>query len=219
MAETLASRQLVGVMGGTFDPVHYGHLRVAQAAKQVLRANEMRLLPCHVPPHRNAPSVSDADRLNMLRLALKEKEFSDLQLDMREYSRQGPSYSVDTLAELREELGSDSAIVWLMGADAFNQLDTWERWEKLSDFAHIAVAVRPGATLSPSSKVSLWLDNHLVSSERIAESPSGAVTLLEIPPIAMSATEVREQLRSNASIDQFVPAEVARYIREKKLYL
>lgn len=214
---THTRRRLIGIMGGTFDPIHYGHLRVAQGAKRALSADDMRLLPCRLPPHRSVPASSEHDRLTMLQLALEE--YPELQLDTREYQRGGLSYSVDTLAELRRELGQEIAIAWLMGVDAFNHLDTWERWEKLADYAHIAVAIRPGAELSPSAKVDCWLNSRLVRPELLRESSCGAVTLLDIPPVDISATQVRRQLQLRAAIDEWLPPAVANYIREKKLYI
>ena len=130
----------MAIFGGTFDPVHLGHLSVAWEAAELLDA-DVRLMPASVPPHRPAPAADAAQRAAMLRAALQEQ--SRLTLDTRELERSGPSYTIDTLIELRAEHG-DRPLVLLLGADAFAGLPTWHRWRELFDLAHIGVLSRPG---------------------------------------------------------------------------
>ena len=135
----------LGVFGGTFDPVHLGHLSVAWEAAELLDA-EVRLIPTNVPPHRPPPMASADERVAMLRVALRGQD--RLTLDTRELERSGPSYTVDTLAELRAELGQ-RALVLLVGADMFAQLPAWDRWHELFDLAHVGVLSRPGVGAQP----------------------------------------------------------------------
>lgn len=135
------STRPLAILGGTFDPVHLGHLRSAWEASEVLDA-EVRLLPCHVPPHRERPVASVEQRVAMLRAALSGQ--GRLALDTRELRRSGPSYSIDTLLEIRASIGSDRPLVLLLGADAFAGLPNWHRWRELFNHAHIGVLARAG---------------------------------------------------------------------------
>ncbi|HJT98573.1 MAG TPA: nicotinate-nucleotide adenylyltransferase, partial [Rhodanobacteraceae bacterium] len=132
----------LAILGGTFDPVHNAHLRVAWEASERLGA-EVRLIPANVPPHREPPIANARERAAILRAALKGQD--RLVLDERELEREGPSYTIDTLIGLREEIGPERALILLVGADAFLGLSSWHRWGELFDYAHIAVLTRPGA--------------------------------------------------------------------------
>src|SRR5579885_3221529 len=135
------STRPLAILGGTFDPVHLGHLRAAWEAGEALDA-EVRLIPTNVPPHRPAPVANAQQRAAILRAALTGQD--RLKLDTRELDRAGPSYTFDTLTSLREEIGAQRALVVLLGADAFAGLPSWHRWRELLDLAHIAVLTRPG---------------------------------------------------------------------------
>ena len=131
----------VGVFGGTFDPIHYGHLRTAFELLQALRLAEVRFIPCSDPPHRGKTYASAAERLRMVALAIDGQE--GFVADDRELARGGPSYSIDTLLTLREEFPQRS-LGLILGMDAFLGLHTWYRWDEILDVAHIVVAHRPG---------------------------------------------------------------------------
>ena len=132
----------IGVFGGTFDPIHYGHLRLAEELADRLQLGEVRIVPARVPPHRAAPKVTSSHRLEMVRLACAGNP--RFLVDDRECRREGPSYTVDTLLGLRAELAADTPLCLLMGVDAYLALTTWSRWERLYDLAHIVIAHRPG---------------------------------------------------------------------------
>ena len=132
---------MIGIFGGTFDPVHFGHLRPALDVKQALGLREMRLIPCFSPPHRQQPVANPGQRLTMLRAAVGEEP--ELLVDNREMKREGVSYMVDTLSSLREEFG-DEPLCLVLGSDAFLQLDGWHRWREIIELAHIVVTHRPG---------------------------------------------------------------------------
>ncbi|HEV2009177.1 MAG TPA: nicotinate-nucleotide adenylyltransferase, partial [Burkholderiales bacterium] len=132
----------IGIFGGTFDPIHYGHLRLAQEIAESVRMAEIRLVPAGTPPHRAAPQVSSQQRLDMVRLAAAGNPL--FTVDEREVKRSGPGYTVDTLVELRREAGATRPLCMLLGADAFLELATWHRWHELFGLAHLIVAHRPG---------------------------------------------------------------------------
>ncbi|MDP3877813.1 MAG: nicotinate-nucleotide adenylyltransferase [Methylobacter sp.] len=136
---------MIGIFGGTFDPVHFGHLRSALEVKDIFGLDEVRLIPCAMPPHRESPAVTAAMRLQMLALAIKNQP--GLKIDTRELERyerqQTPSYMVDTLESLRQEFPHETLLLFI-GTDAFKYLTGWHQWQRLFDYAHIVVLTRPG---------------------------------------------------------------------------
>jgi nicotinate-nucleotide adenylyltransferase len=182
----------IAILGGTFDPVHLGHLRVAWEASEALDA-EVRLMPAHVPPHRPAPLASAAQRVRMLEAALGGQ--SRLTLDTRELRRSGASYTFDTLCELRAELPRDQALILLLGADAFAGLPTWHRWRELFDHAHIVVLTRPGHGAAPPEELGAEIAPRLVASRAgLRTAGFGKVLDLAVTPLEISASAVRALL-------------------------
>ncbi|WP_243049723.1 nicotinate-nucleotide adenylyltransferase [Dyella sp. RRB7] len=181
----------LAIFGGTFDPVHLGHLSVAWEASELLDA-EVRLMPASVPPHRPAPIASAAQRVAMLRAALQKQ--SRLSLDTRELARTGPSYTIDTLLELRAEQG-DRPLLLLIGADAFAGLPSWHRWRELFDVAHIGVLSRPGVDAAlPEVLEQEAASRRVVDPAMLHALPAGKVIELAVTPLEISATRVRELL-------------------------
>lgn len=214
-------RKKVGIFGGTFDPVHIGHLRLALELKQQLGLDEMRLVPCHRPPHRDAPQVSSAQRVEMLRLALQS--CPELQLDERELQRDKPSYTYDTLCELRAEVGDEVSLVLCMGEDAFAGLATWHRWQELLELAHIAVIARPvSAALETGRTLPAGVLELLRRCEREVESLDGDIAgtiVLQSPRLlAISSSEIREQIKAGKSAQFLVADAVWDYIVRQNLY-
>ncbi len=182
----------LGVFGGTFDPVHLGHLRAAWEAAEALDA-EVHLMPAHVPPHRPQPVASPAARLALLRAALRGQ--TRLLLDERELRRQGPSYTVDTLRELRAEIGAQRPLLLLLGADAFAGLPTWHEWRALFALAHLVVMTRPGhAAALPAALETEWQRRGSDDALDLRTAPAGRVLRLGITALDISATAVRAQL-------------------------
>ncbi len=140
------SLRTIGFFGGTFDPVHCGHLQMALAAKKHLKLDEVRLLPCHQPPHRAAPQLTSQQRLLLLNLAVQEVD--GLSIDDRELRRDKLSWTVDTLKDCRKEFGDELSITLLMGVDAYNGLQQWYEWQQLLKLSHIVVMQRPGEPLA-----------------------------------------------------------------------
>ena len=141
----------LAIFGGTFDPIHFGHLRTALELMQRLEFDELRMLPCHMPPHRDNPLAAPSQRLGMLQLAVQE--VSELGVDDREIERGGVSYMVDTLQSFRDELGASVSLSLVVGMDSFLTLPKWYEWERIPDLAHIVVVARPG---SERPQLALW---------------------------------------------------------------
>lgn len=198
----------VAIFGGTFDPVHLGHLRAAWEASEQLDA-DVRMMPAHVPPHRPPTRASAGQRVAMLRAALEGQD--RLQLDTRELKREGPSYSVDTLLDLRRELGPETPLVLLVGADAFAGLDRWDRWRRLFDLAHIGVLTRPGADTRPGPELRAEIEaRHCDTPGQLREAPSGRVVQLPVTALDISASAIRAQLAAGRSPRYLLPEALLR---------
>jgi len=208
--------------GGTFDPVHEGHLAIARAAGAALGA-PVHLLPAADPPHRAPPGASAEQRATMLELAVGCER--GLRVDRRELSREGPSYTIDTLAEVRAELGPDEPLVWVLGIDSLLQLDAWHHWRSLFAHAHLLGVERPGTRLSPewlrerAPEVQAELSPRWRAPAELALAPAGGYAPLPMQPLREeSATEVRRRIAAGEDWSAMVPPAVARYIRERGLY-
>ena len=206
------------MLGGTFDPVHLGHLRSAVELCEALALDKVLMVPAHVPPHRGAPGVGAADRLAMLKAGIGDT--ACLAADGRELQREGPSYSVDTLAQLRDELGESARLVMAVGHDAFLKLAEWHAPERLFDHAHVVVIERPGhAAELPDALKALLDGREAVDSDSLFARPAGGVLRLALPSrMAISATDVRQRLRSGRSIRYLVPEKVESFIQARNLY-
>jgi nicotinate-nucleotide adenylyltransferase len=212
----------VAILGGTFDPVHYGHLRFADEVRGALELPEVRLVPAGDPPHRRGPQAPAADRVAMLRLATRE--FPGLAVDTREVERVGKSYTVLTLEELREEDARRSLLL-LVGADAFRGLPTWHRWKDLFALTHVVVAARPGVVLAdnlPQSLASQWKSRRVSDPAILFSRPAGAIYEQAITPQPISATAIRAQLARGAAgreaVAGLLPQAVLAYIDQHNLY-
>jgi nicotinate-nucleotide adenylyltransferase len=204
------------ILGGTFDPVHHGHLRAALDVAEALDC-PVHLVPAARPPHRESPATSAADRVAMLRRAVAGQ--SRLVVDARELRRDGPSYTVDTLLELRAEFGPSEPLVLLVGIDAFAGLSSWSRWTRLFDLAHIGVIARPGHEPVFEAEVAAeWYARRIGGPSALAQRPSGGVLPIDVTPLPISSTDLRARLAGGRSIDYLVPPAVADYIREHGLY-
>ncbi|SEO85962.1 nicotinate-nucleotide adenylyltransferase [Luteibacter sp. UNC138MFCol5.1] len=176
----------LAILGGTFDPIHHGHLRAAWEAAEALHA-EVRLVPARTPPHRPPPVADAAGRVALLRAALAGQD--RLTLDTRELDRDGPSYTVDTLASLRADVGPDRPLVLLVGADAFAGLASWHLWRDLFTFAHVGVLTRPGAAHEPAGELAGFVEGR--RADRV-HGPAGSVVDIAITPLDIAATAIRE---------------------------
>ena len=214
-------RPAIGLFGGTFDPVHFGHLRLATELGEAFHLDKVFFLPAGLPYHRGRDAhATDEQRLTMLKLATQRDARFDV--DDREMRREGPTYTYDTLAEIRKERGAEQPIVVLTGSDAFGKVDTWHRWTELFDLAHFVVAIRaddqewqskgPGAFPKEA-----WPRITLHPRELLSE-PAGKIMTFFMTPIAISSTAIRTLAGEGASIRYLTPDPVVEYVRSHNLY-
>lgn len=208
---------MIGIFGGTFDPVHIGHLRPVLEVFQDLALDEVRLIPCHVPPHRAAPVASPMQRLAMLEAAIQGEP--GLKVDDRELRRAGPSYTVDTLTSLRAELGDHMPLCLLLGMDAFTGLNTWHRWRDLITLAHIIVMHRPGLLPPGQGEIAALLaERRTDNAAPLRAHPAGHILLKEVTQLDISATRIRTLVKEGKSARYLLPDGVLEMIKKERVY-
>ncbi len=214
--ESTPRQGAVGLFGGTFDPVHFGHLRAAEEAREILRIDDFRLIPAGRPALRSAPVATAEQRLEMLRLAVAG--CPDLRVDDREVRRSGASYMVDTLSDIRRDSGA-APLLLLIGQDAANMLDGWHRWRQLFELAHIVVMRRPEAHFDCRGELREQVERRRTTDPAaLRNAPAGCVLPLEITQLDISSTSIRELLAQGRSVRFLLPDRVTDYIREQGLY-
>lgn len=206
----------IGVMGGMFDPVHEGHLRAGREALSALGLDEVRLMPCARPVHRDSASASDGDRLAMLALAVSDSP--GLIVDDRECRREGPSWTVTSLESLKQEFPR-SRLYLLMGTDTFATLQTWHRWQELFALAHVVIIGRPGQTALPGQVLAAELARRSVTDPGSLKScESGLVYSSLSSHTELSSTTVRSELAAGRKAEKLLPRAVLEYISTHHLY-
>jgi nicotinate-nucleotide adenylyltransferase len=218
----------VALLGGSFDPVHHGHVALAGLFADLLHPDELRIMPAGQPWQKKAGlQASDADRVAMLELAFgkagSQAAGAPVTIDTREIARQTPTYTVETLRELRAELGPDASIVFLMGADQLQKLDSWRDWQDLFALANFGVAARPGYRLDAAAlppAVARELAPRIATPEQVRASKAGKVCLAHTLAVDVSATEVRAALKENAAakVSALLAPQVLDYIQQHHLY-
>lgn len=210
----------IGIFGGTFDPIHFGHLRLAEEMVAALGLSRVLFIPAGQPPHREAPRIAAAHRLEMVRCAIAGNPF--FAVDAREVQRAQPSYTVESLTSLRDELGPDQPMWLLLGADAFLGLASWHHWQRLFGLANIAVVTRPGSQLLQPDAMQEPLKSEVLNrqvADHTAAGPAGSVWFQRMTPLEISATAIRETLSRQGSVRYLLPDTVLNYIYEHQLYL
>lgn len=206
----------IGLLGGTFDPVHFGHLRAAVEVRDQLGLDEVRLLPAGTPPHRPPPHAAPKHRRAMLDLAVAGA--AGLIVDDREMHRPGNSYMVDTLADIRSEL-ADVSLLLVIGQDAANALDQWHQWQRLFDLAHLVIMRRPDSEASYPAELQEQLSRRRVEPASMpGDQVAGRVASVEITQLDISSTAIRDMLAAGYSPDYLLPDAVITYIRQNGLY-
>ncbi|WP_370868113.1 nicotinate-nucleotide adenylyltransferase [Methylotenera sp.] len=213
----------IGILGGTFNPIHFGHLRMAQELAESLSLNEVRFIPSANPPHKPLPLVTADHRAAMVQLAIADNPlfaFDDREL-RRTDTINTPSYTIDTLVSLRTELGEKVSLVLIMGSDAFTKFDTWHHWQEIISLCHIALVQRPDKKPSKPLAKSLetFLHNHYTEHfDDLHESNAGFVTMQAITPLEISSTAIRSILQQKHSARYLTPQSVLDFIEINKLY-
>ena len=209
---------MIGIYGGTFDPIHYGHLRPALEVYQALAFSEIRFIPCGEPPHRQAPQTDAQHRLAMLRLALANQPA--FRIDERELHRKGPSYMVDTLRELRTECGSQPLCL-IIGFDAFLGLESWHQWQAIPELAHIVVTHRPGwcqSEIAMRPALKKMVDGRQMSGASLPQHPAGGIVFVPVTQLDISSTRIRELIAAGKDVHYLLPDNVYELIKLEKLY-
>ena len=206
----------IGILGGTFDPVHCGHLRLALEIRGSLSLDSVRLLPAPNPRLRDTPHADISRRLELLSAAVEDEP--GLDVDTRELDRDGPTYTVETLASLRREF-PDEVLVFILGMDSFQRLDSWHRWRELTELAHLAVAHRPGGALPATGPVAELLARcRWDDPGTFLDEPAGRIIVCEPPLLDISATRVRALVSQGRSIRFLVPDKVIELINRFGCY-
>lgn len=210
----------IGIFGGTFDPIHFGHLRLAEEMASQFKLEQVRFIPAGKPWQRNVPRASAEQRLAMVQAAIAGN--GKFAADAREVQRDRASYSVDTVAELRAEFGRTVPFALAMGMDAFINLHTWHRWQDLLGLTHLVIATRPGVELEADKLAdelkTQYRRRHTQNSTLLHASPAGHIFSLAMTPLDISATRIRAALAAGRSARYLVPDSVVQYIDQHHLY-
>jgi nicotinate-nucleotide adenylyltransferase len=204
---------MIGIFGGTFDPVHYGHLRAIIEVREIFNLKEVRLIPNKTPPHRLEPLATSKMRLDMLHLATAA--LPDLVIDTRELDREGPSYMVDTLCSLRRDFPEHSLLLFV-GSDAFNGLPSWHRWYELFDFAHLVVMTRPGYSVQQQNE--FFHARQVFEAEELTRHKAGKLFFQTITQLEISASAIRKMIAEQRDPRFLLPDTVIDYIHSRHLY-
>tara|TARA_R110000868_G_scaffold410505_4_gene698840 strand:- start:84842 stop:85471 length:630 start_codon:yes stop_codon:yes gene_type:complete len=208
---------MIGILGGSFDPIHHGHLAIGRFVFDSLKLSELRFLPCGQHAFAKPLRASKEHRLGMLLAAIEgERGFT---IDFRELERSGQSLTIESLREMRDEVGADEPLCFVLGVDAFVEFDRWHEWQAILDVCHLVVMQRPDYNMQLSAPLQAFLDNHLSNDiNELTNSPAGKILLLDNPLHDDSSTQVREALTNHSNIVEFVPKKVADYIDAHGLY-
>jgi len=209
---------LLALYGGTFDPIHYGHLKSVEALARLVKLKNVTIMPNNVPPHRPQPEASSAQRKEMIKLAIAGNPL--FTLDDRELTRSTPSWTVETLEQLRAKIDRLSVLAFIIGQDSLLSLHRWHRWETLLTLCHLLVTQRPGYPLTMETpEQQRWLAQNVTDSvATLHQLPAGKVLLAPTPLYDISATTIRHRLESNQPCDDLLPPDVLTFILQHGLY-
>ena len=207
---------MIGIFGGTFDPIHYGHIKPALSIKQTLNLSQLRFIPNGIPPHRTQPWLSIELRLSLLQSALKD--YPDVIIDQRELNRSTPSFMVDTLQSLKLDY-PDNSMCLIVGMDAFIGLTRWHEWKRLFDLCHLIVTTRPGFDIDTIGE-QMSVDDYQFLANRMTQDDmtlttqeAGKILLQSVPQLDISSTQIRAKLLAGDDVSQWMPVEAYQKLR------
>ena len=210
------NQNAIAILGGTFDPIHHGHLRLATDLAEQLNLSSLKLMPDYQPMHRDVPSATPDQRLEMLKLAICDN--SELDIDDRELKRKGPSYTLLSLKEIRAEIGPNAPLYFVLGEDAFGHFDQWHQWQKIIEYAHILVAIRPGVYPDFSRDLTNFVNNVKYQGQGYPQTAYGSVVFINNVKLEISSSAIRQKITEGQSIQYLLPKKVADYIQLNKIY-
>jgi nicotinate-nucleotide adenylyltransferase len=210
---------MIAILGGTFNPIHLGHLHLAKQLQAKLGFDTIRFMPAGLPALKDIPSATAEQRAELVKITIKNE--AHFTLDTRELSRSGTSYTIDTLISLRKELGNEVSICWLMGSDAFAHLNAWHRWQELLNYAHLVVVKRPHS--DDLSKLNAEMKKLLITheakrSEEIKQHAHGKILIQEVTALDISSTQIRGNIAHEKDVSALVPPTTLQYIQLHQLY-
>jgi nicotinate-nucleotide adenylyltransferase len=207
---------VIGIFGGTFDPVHYGHLRTASELQQVLKLVDVRFVPCAVPPLKAAARAPAALRISMLKAAINN--YPGFSLDERELGREGPSYTVDTLLQIRQEL-PDTPLCLIIGMDAWLSFPQWHRWQDILSLAHIVVVHRPGSPLHADGELAgLMKERQTNEAADLNAVLAGRIFVHEVTQLEISSSAIRQLIADGLGANFLLPDEVGELAKDSGCY-
>lgn len=212
----------IGIFGGTFNPIHFGHLRIAEELAESLQFDEVRFIPSANPPHKIEPKTSATDRASMVQVAIKNNPL--FKLDTIELERNGASYTIDTLINLREQLGKQTSLNLIMGSDAFLGFESWHHWEAIIEYCNIVLVQRPQAPsqkqLTLSKVLEQFLSDHYSEdASALKDSPNGLINMQAVSALTISSTDIRARVHNHQSIRYLTPKSVIDTIQTQQFYL
>ena len=208
---------MIGIFGGSFDPPHFGHIKSALRLLEHFEFEQIHFVPCQQSPHKNSTHASAQDRWQMLKLICDHRE--NFILNDCELNRKPPSYTIDTLIELREKFGEQQSLVLILGVDAFLKFCQWYRYEEILSYCHIILLQRSGYSLSETSCEKKYLATYMVKDIKLLEnSPHGKIFLSDIDKIDISSTEIRKIIADGDQPRYTMPGNIWNYIKRNKLY-
>ncbi|WP_394192207.1 nicotinate-nucleotide adenylyltransferase [Pseudoalteromonas atlantica] len=208
---------MIALFGGTFDPIHLGHINMAKQCVEHLNLRNLQFMPCAIPAHKAVPGISNEDRIAMLQAAIETYDY--FSLDLRELKRQGPSYSLLSLQELREEHPNDP-ILFLIGLDSFNTLDKWFEWQTITQLCHLVVFQRPNQNMNLSPQLIEYKKQALTTSpDTLRLECAGRLYFLPGKIMDIASSDIRQKLKKGQSCGELLPTAVSHYIGEQQLYL
>lgn len=215
-ASQIQTNKAIGFLGGSFDPIHFGHLRPALEIKNALDLHKLFLMPNHIAPHKNKAQCSSEQRVKMLELALQSQP--EITIDIRELHRHKASYTIDSLIELKKEF-PNSPICFIMGMDSLISFDKWHRWQEIMDYCHLIISHRPGWNLEFNESVQHIVDRHKTTNiSDLHQQQCGKIFFQETTQLAISSSAIRNIAKQDGDIHYLLPDAVCHYIKTNNLY-